>query len=66
VSKIKWTQTARNDLRAIYEFIGRDSRQYAQRTIDRIRAAAERLDANPYSGGKVLEWDRQDVRGPDT
>jgi toxin ParE1/3/4 len=62
MSRIKWTKTAQNDLRAIYAFIARDSQRYARRMVDRIRASVERLEINPYSGGKVLEWDRDDVR----
>jgi toxin ParE1/3/4 len=62
MSRIVWTRTAIDDLRAIRAYISRDSVQYAKRMVERIKSAVERLEANPRSGGKVLEWDRDDLR----
>lgn len=59
---IRWTETARSDVRAIHAYISRDSRFYASRTIDRLKRAVERLRRYPESGTRVLEWDRSDLR----
>lgn len=59
---IIWTGSARNDLRSIFAYIARDSRVYAQRMVDRIKAKVERLAEFPMLGGCVQEWDRDDVR----
>lgn len=59
---IDWTQAARSDLRAIHAYIARDSRVYAKRFIDRIKASAQRLSEFPYSGAVVPDWEREDVR----
>ncbi len=59
---IRWTKTARGDLRAIHGFIARDSRLYALRVVNRIRRSVERLKQFPESRTRVLEWDRPDLR----
>ena len=59
---IYWTERARSDLRAIYEYIARDSRLYARRMVSRIKKAVQRLRRFPESGSYVPEWARQDVK----
>jgi addiction module RelE/StbE family toxin len=59
---LQWTETARADLRAIYAYIARDSRVYAQRLIERIKKAAEDLRRFPELGAQVPEWDREGYR----
>ena len=48
--EIAWAEPTRDDLREIHEFIARDSKQYADATIARIRTAVERLQQFPESG----------------
>ena len=62
MTPIRWTDGARADLRAIHAYVARDSRVYARRLVDRIRKSVLRLRKFPESGGRVLEWDRPDVR----
>lgn len=62
MKRIVWSYTARADLRAIHDFIARDSRLYARRMVDRIRKSVERLKHHPLSGGMVSEWEREDLR----
>jgi toxin ParE1/3/4 len=62
MTSIRWTESARADLRVIHAFIAKDSRVYAQRMIDRIKKAVETLRRFPGSGTQVHEWDRPDIR----
>lgn len=62
MTSIRWTETARADLRAIHAFIAKDSRVYAQRMVERIRKAVDRLSRFPRSGAQTHEWDRSDLR----
>jgi len=59
---LRWTATARSDLREIREYIGKDSKIYAKRMVDRIKKAVERLRRFPHIGSRVEEWDREDFR----
>lgn len=58
---VEWTDTARDDLRAIHAYIARDSRQYAKGIVDRIKEKVEGI-LFPESCAMVPEWDRPDVR----
>ncbi len=60
--RIRWTQAARADLRQIHAHIARDSRVYARRLVDRIKAAVEGVRLFPEAGAKVPEWDQDDIR----
>ncbi len=62
MSPIRWTDAARADLREIHSHIARDSRIYARRFVDRIKAAVEGIRLFPEAGAKVPEWDRDDIR----
>lgn len=60
--RVTFTPQARADLRAIHTFISRDSPAAADRVIDRIIAAAERVCTFPLSGRTVPEYDVEDIR----
>jgi addiction module RelE/StbE family toxin len=60
--RIVWSDTARADLRCIYAYIARDSKVYAQRTIDRIEQRVKRLRNAPEAGGRVPEWGDSNYR----
>jgi toxin ParE1/3/4 len=62
MTTIRWTESARADLRAIHAYIARDSRIYARRMVDRLKKAVDRLRQFPGSGPQVPEWDRPDLR----
>jgi toxin ParE1/3/4 len=60
--KVLWTETAQNQLHAIYEYIAQDSEVYAQRVVDRLTRRSEQIAAFPQSGRKVPEMDVPDIR----
>jgi plasmid stabilization system protein ParE len=60
--RVRWTKAARADLHQIHAYIARDSKIYAQRFVDRIKAAVEDIQIFPEAGARVLEWDRDDIR----
>jgi toxin ParE1/3/4 len=62
MKRIRWTESAQVDLRAIHAFIARDSSVYARRTIDRLRKAVNRLSRFPGSGARVHEKDLPELR----
>ncbi|MBI4242892.1 MAG: type II toxin-antitoxin system RelE/ParE family toxin [Planctomycetes bacterium] len=57
-----WTNTAIEHLLAIYEYIARDSRVYAQRMVDRLTQRSEQIAGFPLSGRMVLEYEAEDIR----
>ena len=59
---VRWTPQAVDDLRAIREFIGRDSPRYGRLVVERLFDATQRLEAFPLSGRVVPELGREDVR----
>ncbi|MFQ5734594.1 MAG: type II toxin-antitoxin system RelE/ParE family toxin [Planctomycetaceae bacterium] len=61
MTRIEGTNSAREDLRSIHDFITRDSPLYALRFIDRIKAKVEGI-LFPEAGSIVPEWDRPDIR----
>lgn len=56
VQKIKWTLRSLNDLNNIYEFIAKDSRQYAQILVENIQNAISNLARFPLMGRNVPEF----------
>ncbi|MBI3469114.1 MAG: type II toxin-antitoxin system RelE/ParE family toxin [Planctomycetes bacterium] len=62
MTAIRWTWSARRDLRDIHAYVSRDSKVYAQRLVDRIKASVERLRRFPKSGAMVPEWEQEDLR----
>ncbi len=51
--KIVWSDQSRDDLRAIRDFIGRDSEHYAQLQIERIIRRIERVAGMPTMGHPI-------------
>jgi plasmid stabilization system protein ParE len=62
MTEVRWSKTARADLRGVYEFIARDSAPYALRMMERFDQAVDSLTTFPEAGALVVEWDRQDLR----
>lgn len=60
--KIVWSSQARTDLRAIHDFIGRDSEHYAGLQIRRLIDRVERASRMPSRGHPVHEFMDCDLR----
>jgi toxin ParE1/3/4 len=59
---VVWTERARADLRAIFEFIAADNRPAAERWIARIVEQTELAATTPLLGRIVPELAREDIR----
>lgn len=57
-----WTQTARNQLQAIYQYIAQNSERYAIRTVERIIERSEQIGSLPLSGRRVPEYELDQLR----
>ena len=57
-----WTLTARDDLRAIYEYIALDSKFYAKNTVRNIVERAAKLFDSPQIGRIVPELETNEIR----
>jgi addiction module RelE/StbE family toxin len=62
MAQIRWSLTAENDLRAIEEFIAKDSVLHAISFMDRLVESAEKLSSSPKIGRMVPEFSREDLR----
>ncbi len=60
--KLIWSPQAIEDIRAIAEYISRDSRTYAESTVERIFQAPEKLGEFPKLGRVVPEKNHESVR----
>jgi toxin ParE1/3/4 len=54
--KLKWTKRAHADLSGIYEFIARDSKQYAQVQTEDVQNAVLKLSKFPIIGHYLSEF----------
>jgi len=59
---VRWTDKARQHLRAIRDYIASDSPKYANRTIDRITRKGDGLKRFPLSGHTVAEFQDPTIR----
>ena len=57
-----WTQTARNQLQGIYQYIAQNSERYAIRTVERIIDRSEQIGSLPLSGRRVPEYELDQLR----
>jgi len=62
VTVVRWTYQAVEDLRAIREFIERDSPRYGRLIAERLFEATSRLEIFPHSGRVVPELGRDQIR----
>ena len=60
--KVVWTETAIAHLRSIHAYIAQDSVRYAQATVDRLTRRSQQIGRDPLSGGKVPEYDNEEIR----
>ena len=59
---IKWTQTAKDDLQGIWDYISRDSVYYADKFTDELVSAVEVLEVFPEIGRIIPEIGDSDAR----
>lgn len=59
---IVWSRQARRDLRALHDFIARDSEHYANLQINRIIERVEYISKMPTMGHRVHEFPELDLR----
>lgn len=57
-----WTETAKNDLKNIFNYIAYDSRFYAKKVTNDIVEKTEYLLINPYIGTIVQEFRNKAIR----
>ncbi len=60
--KVAWSMRAAADLRDIYDWIARDDRAAARRTVTQIRQRALQIARHPMGGRKVPERDTAELR----
>ncbi len=60
--KVYWTQTAIDNLSAIYTYVAQTSPQYASRLVDRITKRSEQIISFPLSGRTVPEFETEQIR----
>lgn len=60
--QLNWTLLARNDLKAIFEYISKDSKKYAKLEILKIKSRTQVLKEQPLIGKEVIESGNIDVR----
>ena len=59
---IDWSDTARQDLKAIFAYVAQDSRAYAKRLVDRISEKVGLLKDFPELGARVEDWETENIR----
>ena len=59
---VKWTLAARDDLRAIYEYIALDSKFYAKKIVREIVAISSTIPDMPERGRIVPETNEKEIR----
>ena len=62
MTEVRWTTQAADDLQGIYDFIARDSHQYALLIVEGLLASVDRLEQFPLLGRTVPERQREDLR----
>jgi addiction module RelE/StbE family toxin len=60
--KVVWTQFALDDLKAIHEYISKDSKVYADRFIEKVIRRVDQLEQFPQSGRVVPEFDSETLK----
>ena len=60
--KVVWTEQAYARLAEIYDFVGADSPEAAERLIDKLEARANSLERFPESGRRIPELSGSELR----
>ena len=59
---VVWSLQARSDLKAIFDYIARDSAHYARKVVQEIAAKPDMLERHPRLGRMVPELSDENVR----
>ena len=59
---VKWSDSAKFDLRQIYDYISKDSKIYGKRVIDNIVSRSEELNVYANLGKMVTELNNPKIR----
>ena len=60
--KVVWTDTAKHNLRTIYDYIAQNSPAYAKRMVDRLTGRSKQIGVFPLSGRVVPEFEVAQIR----
>ncbi len=60
--QIKWLDSAKEDLKEIYDFIASDSKKYAKHQILKIKSRTNILKTQPLAGKEVREYGDKLIR----
>ncbi len=60
--KVFWTDTAVQNLSAIYTYIAQNSSQNAERLVDKLTRRSEQIANSPLSGRIVPEFETKQIR----
>jgi toxin ParE1/3/4 len=60
--KLLWSETAKNDLIAIRNYIAADNATAAKKWIEHLKEKARNIPQSPLAGRKVPELSRDDLR----
>lgn len=60
--KVHWTNTARNHLSAIFNYVAQHSPQYGQQIVDRLTRKSQQMAQFPMAGRVVPEINRGQIR----
>ena len=60
--RVNWTITAQEHLQDIYNYIARNSSDYALRMVDRLTRRTQQIADVPFSGRRVPEYDIEQIR----
>ena len=60
--QIRWLESAKFDLKDIYDFIAADSKKYAKHQISKIRIRTQILKSQPNAGKVVSEYNDDSIR----
>ncbi|MFM2143268.1 MAG: hypothetical protein RLZZ476_1812 [Verrucomicrobiota bacterium] len=60
--KVEWSRQSRSDLRAIHDYIARDSEHYARLQVKRLVEQVEYVASRPMAGHPVHEFPELELR----
>lgn len=59
---VVWTETTQRHLDSIYDYIAKDSKYYALKTVDNLTRRSIQIGEFPLSGRMVSEIEAQNIR----
>jgi len=62
VAKVVWSRPSLTDVQALLAYATQQQREYGDAFVSRLLDAADSLGGQPFSGWKVSEYDRDDIR----